>query len=119
MGRAETSRFSWARAFGLTARPATAETGLKIPPDPNPAGATSQTVYVTGHVPAGGPVSTAASCEVRSDTTSRGATPSAAPRGDSRACDAPSSTGRRPVREIEATNCESASGEAPAADAAG
>src|SRR5579859_2284110 len=76
--------------------------------DPVPDGAASQREYVAGQVPGGGPVSSSASRDVRSEITRRGTAPAIST--DDR--DAPSSTGCRPVCSIERTACSS-----PAADA--
>src|ERR1700722_1871058 len=59
----------------------------------------SHSEYVTGQVPAGGPVRTSASPDVWSETTWRGTTPKTDT--DDRA--GPSSTGRRPICSIECT----------------
>src|SRR6478735_8581134 len=71
------------------------------------AGIASHSEYVTGQLPAGGPVNTCASLEVRSKTTCRGATPSIAT--DDRV--GPSTTGRRPICSIESTACSSTAAE--------
>src|SRR6202035_2662537 len=69
------------------------------------------TTYETGHTPAGAPVSTSASPDVRSDTTRRGTIPNS----DTDARDEPSSTGRRPARSIEGVTCSTAAADDPAA----
>jgi hypothetical protein len=63
----------------------------------------SPTEYVSGQVPAGGPVKTSASSNVRSDTTCRGTTPIS----DTDDRVEPSNTGRRPTWSIARTACQS------------
>ena len=75
-----------------------------------PGGAASHSEYVTGQVPAGGPVRISASPDVCSETTRRGVSPGSDT--DERA--GPSSTGCRPTCSIAFTACSSS----PAADAA-
>jgi len=66
-----------------------------------PGGAASHSEYVTGQVPAGAPVRSSASPEVRSETTCLGT----APDSDTDDRVGPSSTGRRPARSIEYSAC--------------
>ena len=68
-----------------------------------PSGTASHAEYVTGQVPAGGPVKTWASSDVRSETTCRDTTPTS----DTDDRVGPSSTGRRPTCSIECIACQS------------